>query len=151
VAHPLAPLPIAGDTTPAQLIHKGTEIVEAVMADQPLGQDAEDTEPEAIERRASTRYPCNLATSCRLVASLPGECVPARVRNISVGGLSLVTTQAFDPGSLIGIELRSMTRNIAHTLQVRIIYSIEHPSGDWIAGARFVQPLKDEELKAFLS
>jgi hypothetical protein len=36
-------------------------------------------------------------------------------------------------------------------LQIRILYIIEHPSGDWIAGASFVHPLSDEELKTFLS
>lgn len=117
-----------------------------------LSQDFDDTaDARWIERRASTRYPCNLATSCRLVASLPGDPVPARVRNISVGGMNLVMTQPFESGSLLFIELRSMTRNIVRTVQLRIIYSIEHPSGDWIAGASFVQPLTDEELKAFLS
>jgi hypothetical protein len=110
-----------------------------------------EPEPKAIERRASTRYPCNLATSCRIVASLAGEPLPARVRNISIGGLSLVLTHPSDPGTLMAIDLRSMTRNITHSVQIRIIYTIEHPSGDWIAGAAFVQPLTDEEVKAFLS
>jgi hypothetical protein len=112
---------------------------------------SDEPEPSGIERRASTRYPCNLATSCRLVASLPGEPVPARVRNISVGGVSLVLTHPFEPESLVSIELRSMARGVVHPVQVRIIYSIEHPSGDWILGASFVDPLGDDELKAFLS
>ena len=113
--------------------------------------DEVQAEPAGIERRASTRFPCNLATSCRLVASLPDDPVPARVRNISVGGLSLVLAKPFDSGSLLAIELRSMTRNVTRTLQIRILYVVEHPSGDWIAGASFVQPLADDELKTFLS
>jgi len=121
------------------------------MADHPQEFDAGPGEPEGIERRASTRYPCNLATSCRLIATVPGEAVPARVRNISVGGLSLVLGHALDAGTLLSIELRSMTRNIVRTLQVRVIYSIEHPSGDWILGTHFLQPLTDEELKGFLA
>jgi hypothetical protein len=124
---------------------------EAVMTQCPEEADPVESEPEWIERRASTRYPCNLATSCRLIATLPGEPMPARIRNISVGGISLVLSQPFDSGSMLGLELRSMTRNIARMFQVTILYTIEHPSGDWISGARFVQPLSDEELKAFLS
>jgi hypothetical protein len=121
------------------------------MSARSLGPDPNDAEPEGIERRASTRYPCNLATSCRLVASFPGDTVPARVRNISVGGMSLVLTRPLDSGTLLDIELRSMTRNVSQTFQIRVIYSIEHPSGDWILGTSFVQPMTEEVLKAFLS
>jgi hypothetical protein len=109
------------------------------------------SEPSGIERRASTRYPCNLATSCRLVAALAGEAWPGRVRNISAGGISLVLNHEVNSGDLISIELRSTTRNFTRAIQVRTIYCIEHPSGDWILGGSFVQPLSDDELKAFLS
>jgi len=115
----------------------------------PFAEDA--AEPSGIERRASTRYPCNLATSCRLIASISGDPVPGRVRNISSGGISLVVSHPFESGSLVLIELRSMTRNVSGQLQVRVIYSIEHPSGDWILGASFVKPLGEEDLKTFLS
>jgi hypothetical protein len=120
------------------------------MSERPPSSSIEP-DPSGIERRASTRYPCNLATSCRLVASLPGEPVPARVRNISVGGVSLVLSHPFEADSLVSIELRSMARGLVRGVQVRIIYSIEHPSGDWILGASFVDALGVEELKSFLS
>jgi PilZ domain len=107
-------------------------------------------EPEGIERRASTRYPCNLATSCRLAASVKDKGSSARVRNISAGGISLVTTQEFSSGHVVTIELRSMTRNFVRLRDVRVIYCIEHPSGDFILGGAFTSPLTDDEVKAFL-
>jgi hypothetical protein len=114
------------------------------FADQPESQGG-------IERRASTRYPCNLATSCRLGAAVKGDSHPARVRNISAGGVSLVLTQPVISGELISVDLRSMTRNFARTLQVRVIYCIEHPSGEYILGGAFVNTLTEDEVKAFLS
>ncbi len=121
------------------------------MSERTLPDSEPALEPQGIERRASTRYPCNLATSCRLVAAVIGDSVPGRVRNISVGGLSLVVSHPFDAGSLVAIELRSMTRNLIRPLQVRVLYSIEHPSGDWILGSSFVEPLNEDDLRAFLS
>lgn len=122
------------------------------MSERPPAPASEpEHEPEGIERRASTRYPCNLSTSCRLVASIEGDAYPARVRNISAGGISLVMSHEFESGDTVAIELRSMTRNFSRQLKVRVIYCIEHPSGDYIAGGSFVNPLTDDEVKAFLS
>ncbi|MBY0527508.1 MAG: PilZ domain-containing protein [Gemmataceae bacterium] len=121
------------------------------MSEQPDRLSAEESEKSGIERRASTRYPCNLATSCRLAASVKGTAYTARVRNISAGGVSLVLNHEFVSGELVALDLRSTTRNFARTLQVRVIYCIEHPSGDWILGGAFVEPLADDEVKAFLT
>jgi 3-deoxy-D-arabino-heptulosonate 7-phosphate (DAHP) synthase class II len=122
------------------------------MSDRPGSSSTDPAESEGgIERRASTRYPCNLATSCRLGATVKGDSHPARVRNISAGGISLVLSQPALSGDLVAVDLRSMTRNFARTLQVRVIYCIEHPSGDYILGGAFVNPLTEDEVKAFLS
>jgi len=114
-----------------------------------MAEPADD--PQGIERRASTRYPCNLATSCRLAASVKGQDHPARVRNISAGGISLVLGHEFSSNDIIVVELRSMTRNFVRELNVRVIYCIEHPSGDYILGGSFTSPLNDDAVTAFLS
>jgi hypothetical protein len=108
-------------------------------------------DPQGIERRASTRYPCNLATSCRLAASVKQEPRSARVRNISAGGISLVLSHEFASGDIIAVELRSMTRSFVREFKLRVIYCIEHPSGDYILGGSFTSPLTDEEVTAFLA
>ena len=120
------------------------------MSDRPVSPSPASPEPEGIERRASTRYPCNLATSCRLIASVEGDTWPGRVRNISVGGISLVLSHPVDAGTLLAVELRRTTHNFSRAVQVRVIYCIEHPSGDFILGGYFTNPLDDDELKAFL-
>ena len=120
------------------------------MSDRPVPSSPNSPDPGGIERRASTRYPCNLATSCRLIAAVEGDDWPGRVRNISGGGVSLVLSHPVDAGTLLAVELRSMTRNFSRAVQVRVVYCIEHPSGDYILGGAFTQPLSDDELKAFL-
>lgn len=120
------------------------------MSERPAPSSPNSPEPGGIERRASTRYPCNLATSCRLIAAVEGDSWPGRVRNISAGGVSLVLSQPVESGTLLAVELRSTIRNFSRLVQVRVVYCIEHPSGDYILGGAFVLPLTDDELKAFL-
>lgn len=103
-----------------------------------------------IDRRASTRYPCNLATSCRMAALVAGDTFPGRVRNVSLGGISLVLSRPFDTGTELSVELRSNFRHFSRTVRIRVIYCIEHPSGDWIVGASFAQVLSDEEVRLLL-
>jgi hypothetical protein len=120
------------------------------MAERPAPPLPAD-DPQGIERRASTRYPCNLATSCRLAAAVKDQQgYPARVRNVSAGGVSLVLAHEFSSNDIIVVELRSMTRNFVRELKVRVIYCIEHPSGDYILGGSFTSPLTDDEVTAFL-
>jgi PilZ domain len=118
------------------------------MSDRTTPLPADD--PKGIERRASTRYPCNLATSCRLAAAIKGQEHSARVRNISAGGVSLVISHGFSSDDILAVELRSMPRNFARQLKVRVIYCIEHPSGDYIVGGSFISPLTEDEVTAFL-
>lgn len=103
-----------------------------------------------IERRVATRYPCNLATSCRLMASFRGGRPSARVRNISSTGISLVISQPVDSGSLLTIELRSAIRNFARTVELKVVYCIDHPNGDSILGGAFTQDLAEDELRIFV-
>jgi hypothetical protein len=108
------------------------------------------TAPAAIERRITTRHPCNLAASCRVMASLASGYPPIRVRNISVSGISLLVPIPIDAGLLLTIELKTVTRNLKRTLQVRVVYCTEHPSGDSIVGGTFTPGLSEEELRAFV-
>jgi hypothetical protein len=104
-----------------------------------------------IDRRVWTRYSSNLATSCRIKAALANGSASARVRNISGGGISLVVSHPADTGAVVPLELKSTLRSFTRTLELRVLYCVEHPGGDWILGGEFVQPLDEEELRHFLS
>lgn len=103
-----------------------------------------------LERRVAPRFPINLTTSCRLMASSSDRNLNVRVRNISVTGVSLVVTRPVDPGSILKIELRSVARNVTQPLRVHVVYCIEHPCGELIVGGRFAEPLSQDELRAFV-
>ncbi|MFN4258734.1 MAG: PilZ domain-containing protein [Gemmataceae bacterium] len=98
----------------------------------------------------SPRFPCNLDTSCTLIASVEGEAQPVKVRNISAGGISLIVPRGFEPHSVLTLQLVNKLKNYRCDVRIRVIYCLEHPTGEWILGAAFTRNLTDEELRAFL-
>ncbi len=105
---------------------------------------------QGIDRRIWARYSGNLSTSCRIKASLNEDIRPARVRNISAGGISLIVACSAEPETIVPLVLRSTLRDFSRALSLRVLYCVEHPGGDWILGGEFVEPLGEEELRHFL-
>ncbi len=102
------------------------------------------------ERRSSRRH-TNLATHHRLVAAIGDDFVLAKIRNISPEGISLILSRPVETGTLLSVDLiDTKTNRFSRTLQVRVIYSVEHPTGDWILGGTFATKLTNEELQTFL-
>jgi hypothetical protein len=102
------------------------------------------------ERRTSRRH-TNLATHHRLVAAVGDDFVLAKIRNISPEGISLILNRPVEAGTMLSVDLIDTKSNrFSRTLQVRVLYSVEHPSGDWILGGTFASKLTDEELRTFL-
>jgi hypothetical protein len=124
--------------------------LEARMSGQTDPLPANSPGQSGIERRVATRYPCNLATSCRLMASFHGGRPSARVRNISATGISLVVSQPIDPGVVLTVELKSAIRSFSRTVQLKVAYCIDHPNGDSILGGAFMQDLAEDELRIFV-
>jgi len=117
------------------------------MSQQPTPASALSSD---IERRVATRFPCPLTTSCRLLAALRDGPAPVRVRNISATGISLVVPHACAPGTKMPVELKSVSRNITRSVEIVVVYCIDHPSGESILGGAFTAPLPEEDLRIFV-
>jgi len=103
-----------------------------------------------MERRSSRRH-TNLATHHRLVAAVGDDFVLAKIRNISPEGISLILSRPVESGTVLSVDLiDTKTNRFSRTLQVRVLYSVEHPTGDWILGGAFASKLTAEELQTFL-
>ncbi|MBL8797443.1 MAG: PilZ domain-containing protein [Planctomycetia bacterium] len=101
------------------------------------------------ERRSSVRHPC-LETSRRLVAAIGDDFCLAKVRNISAGGVSLVLGRPLEAGTVLAVDLiDTQTNQFSRTLDVRVCYCVEHPSGDWILGGSFAELLSADEMRYF--
>ena len=120
-----------------------------------MGQPApmtKDLTSSAAERRVSVRHPVNLETSPHLIAAVGNDFYLAKVRNISPEGISLVVNRWFEAGTILNVDLIDRRSNrFSNTLQVRVLYAIEHPSGDWILGGLFNNKLAPEDMEIFLT
>ena len=107
-------------------------------------------QPRPADRRTSRRQTC-LATHNRLMAAIGDDFVLARIRNISPEGISLILSRPVEAGTILSVDLiDTKTNRFSRTLQVKVVYAVEHPSGDWIMGGSFNGRLSDEELRQFL-
>src|SRR5947209_15222903 len=71
--------------------------------------------PEGEERRLFCRYAAGLEAVCTPVGAGEPRAHHARGWDVSVGGLSLLTEERWEPGTLWEIELRAFERPFSRT------------------------------------
>ncbi len=94
------------------------------------------------ERRLWGRILCDLETTCQAVGSEGGDRLPARVQNISQGGVNLLLVEAFQPGALLSVALPCA----ASTEVLACVVRCEPYDGGWQLGCTFASPLTDDDL-----
>lgn len=102
------------------------------------------------DRRRATRYPCNLETANHLIAQLEGDVWPARVRNVSVTGISLVLARRVEPETVVNLELFNKVHHFYCKLPLRVVYILERADGTFMLGGAFSRDLTNEELQGLL-
>lgn len=116
---------------------------------EPL-QAVRPTSPKGTERRRATRYPVTLETAKHLIAQIEGDAWPARVRNISVSGISLILGRRVEPETVVNLELFNKDHHFYCKVPLRAIYILEHADGNFMLGGAFVRELTNEELRGLL-
>lgn len=103
------------------------------------------------ERRISVRYPCELEAVCRPSAGHPdGQSCPAKVRNISAGGLSLLLAQHFDPGTLLDVVLEKDQDDVPRIFPTRVVQAMPLRFGGWMLRCAFADRLSEAAFRALL-
>jgi hypothetical protein len=103
----------------------------------------------SIDRRTDARYeyeaggdaPCTHAGSVSF---------SVRVRNLSAGGLGLVTDHRIERGTLLSVILPSKDEFGSRRLVVSVKTADLLPSGEWMIGGEFARKLSAFELLALL-
>jgi hypothetical protein len=106
--------------------------------------------PHPTDRRRAIRYQCTLETSANLIAQVEGDTMLAKVRNISVTGISLVLAQKLEPETVLDVEVFNKTRQYYCRVPLRVVYVLDHADGNFLVGGAFGRELTDEELKGLL-
>jgi hypothetical protein len=111
---------------------------------------AEAIRPKTKDNRRWIRFPCNVETVCYTCETSPGERRPARVLNISPGGIGLLLPCQFTRGTLLQFELPPDAQNTSRALLVRVARVMEQTPGMWFLGCEFAHRLEDGELQSLL-
>ena len=100
------------------------------------------------------RFPCSVETVCYSQETAPGECVPARVLNISAGGVGLLLPCAFGAGVLLDLDLPAAAGPHAaasvRRLSVRVVRALPHTNASWFHGCEFSDRLDETEIEALV-
>jgi hypothetical protein len=105
------------------------------------------------ERRADVRHCWDRDALCERPYAL-GEEGPgwfARVRDISVYGLSLIMDRWLGPETLLQVQLESCSQEFWAYRLVRVSHTSRLPDGSCLVGCTFICQLAGEELQALLS
>ena len=104
--------------------------------------------PEA-DRRTWKRFLCDVATAIRLASSSQGSRLPARICNISQGGVNLLVNRSFERGTILSIDLPAVAGQPACTLLGCVAHVAKQNGDHWSVGCTFVSELSEEELHVF--
>jgi serine/threonine protein kinase len=107
-------------------------------------------------RRGAVRFDCALTTKCTINVSVHPEesehvgTWDARVCDLSIGGIGLLLTRRFEPGSVLTVDLSAGDSATKLTRQLRIV-RVEPVAGHgWFLGAILMEKLSKEELRQLL-
>src|SRR5262245_19442396 len=110
-----------------------------------LGRGAADE-----ERRAWGRFTSDVQTVCHPASDPDGAGLPARVKDVSRGGIRLVVEGGpLEPGDLLSVVLPGAPGGETSTLLACVVRSEALPGGHWGLGCSFATRLSDEELLRF--
>ena len=119
------------------------------MSDEDLrGFQAERAPSAVTDCRAWVRFPCNLETVCYSIDTVPGEQLPARILDISAGGVGLLVPCQFESRTLLNLQLPPPPGLPGRKVLVRVVQARPYGNGDWFLGCEFADRLTDEELEA---
>jgi len=111
-----------------------------------------DSPPRGDECRVTERFSCDVAAACQPPSAWKsgGRDWPARIRDLSTGGLCLVLGRRFEPGAGLAIEVPAADEGSSSTLLARVVHVRADGPGSWALGCAFVSPLSDEELQGLV-
>lgn len=120
------------------------------MSESILPFSARPSTSPAIDRRAHIRYAPAPETTCQLTAGGNNSVWWASVVDISTGGVGLLVSRRFEPGTLLAIGVENKNREFSHMLVARVIHVRKESASRFTIGAKFISPLGDDELQTLL-
>lgn len=99
------------------------------------------------ERRSRVRHRSTRTGRCRPVQT-PGAVAPwpARIWDVSGGGVALILDRRFEAGTLLMIECPDDNGTATDRLLARVLHALELRDNRWFLGCRLMDELEEEEV-----
>jgi hypothetical protein len=110
---------------------------------------AERVRPTEPDCRAWVRFACNEETFCRAVAPGRTGTWPARVIEISPGGLRLLGPCQVEEGTTLNVKLPDAANMLPRHVLVRVVRNQSLGADKWMLACEFADQLSDEDLQRF--
>jgi serine/threonine protein kinase len=126
------------------------------LTDPAAPQTAENKPPTrgrsfaGTERRATVRFPMNRDSACQPIGGESELSWPARVQNISRGGLCLHLDRRFEPRTILTVEFGDAAELPRCPLLVRVVRTRKLSSNKWELGCTFGRKLGADEVQTLL-
>jgi hypothetical protein len=78
------------------------------------------------------------------------ECQSAVAGDLSTGGVNLLLSRPFLPGSLLTLELEGAGQETPRWLMIWVLHVTEQVPGRWLLGCTFDRQLAQEEVQNLL-
>lgn len=117
------------------------------MIDLHASQPASAPRHSALDRRAWVRFTCDLEVACAPTEEDPEILWPARVVNVSQGGVGLLLSRRFEPDTLLQVEVQIPQKGFSRPMIVQVKHVTGHNYGGWLMGCSFTQPLDEDEVR----
>jgi c-di-GMP-binding flagellar brake protein YcgR len=103
----------------------------------------------AEDRRLWVRYDADLEAHVQPTQSAAEERSLVRVRDISLGGIHLVTDRPFQPGQILSVELPTCESGEHRTVLACVVRLTPEADGQWSLGCVFSRELSADDLERF--
>lgn len=104
----------------------------------------------SADGRAWVRTCCDLNASVRSTGNQKGGPWLARVINISLGGIGLLSSRPIDKGALLDVTLASPQNGGALTFVARVVQRGVQVDKEWPLGCEFLEQLSQEDVNTLL-
>ncbi|MBY0523937.1 MAG: PilZ domain-containing protein [Gemmataceae bacterium] len=105
---------------------------------------------DGSERRTSIRHVCELSGDCQPIAALEaGNRWPVQAANISEGGVSLMLSRRFEPGTLLAVEFVSDPADTAYMPLARVCRA-SRAGNYWLLGCSWADGLGADDLRTLV-
>src|SRR5687767_9021981 len=96
----------------------------------PVAQVLQDSSSSIhAERRTSKRHGADAENVYVLIAAAGESACPGRIKDVSTGGLALLTNQRFEPGTLMTVDVQHNGGLPTQTLLLRVTHVTERSDG----------------------